>query len=132
MYLLDTNVCIRFLNKRSQKIIDKLSSIDPDDIFICSVVRAELLYCAHKSKNPGKTLNIQREFCDKFKSLYFDDEAATVYGKIRSEFEKGGFIIGPNDLMIASIAIANDLILVSHNTGEFSRVKGLKLVDWEE
>lgn len=132
MYLLDTNVCIRFLNKRSQKIIDKLSSINSGDIFICSVVRAELLYGAHKSKNPGKTLAIQREFCDKFKSLYFDDEAASSYGKVRSELEKSGYIIGPNDLMIASIAMANNLILVSHNVKEFSRVKGLKLVDWEE
>jgi tRNA(fMet)-specific endonuclease VapC len=132
MYLLDTNVCIRFLNKRSQKITENLSSLSPDDIFICSVVRAELFYGAHKSNNPEKTLTIQNEFCNRFKSLYFDDEAASVYGEIRSELEKRGNVIGPNDLMIASIAIANNLTLVSHNSREFGRIKGLKFVDWEE
>ena len=42
----------------------------------------------------------------------------------------GGTLIGPNDLLIASIAFANGLILVTNNTSEFSRVPGLKLGDW--
>ena len=132
MYLLDTNVCNRFLNRRSQPLIEKFTKANPDEILLCSVVKAELFYGANKSNNPLKALKIQREFCGRFKSLYFDDDAANVYGEIRSKLEKTGRIIGPNDLLIASIAVANNVTLVTHNTKEFSRVEGLKLEDWEE
>jgi tRNA(fMet)-specific endonuclease VapC len=132
MYLLDTNVCIRFLNKRSRTLIEKLSQKDPDEILLCSIVKAELFYGAHKSNNPLKMLKAQREFCDRFKSLYFDDEAASVYGEIRSDLEKKGQIIGPNDLIIAAVAIANNVTLVTNNSREFGRVKGLIIEDWQQ
>ncbi|MCX6582192.1 MAG: type II toxin-antitoxin system VapC family toxin [Candidatus Aminicenantes bacterium] len=132
MYLLDTNVCIQFLNRKSRPLIEKLSSIDPDEILLCAVVKAELLYGAFKSNNPLKVLKIQGEFFSGFKSLDFDDKSANVFGKIRSNLEKKGKIIGPYDLLIASIAIANNVTLVTHNTREFSRVEGLDYEDWEE
>lgn len=132
MYLLDTNVCIRFLNKSSPVLILKLIETDPDEIFLCSIVKAELFYGAHKSNNPLKTLKAQKEFCNRFKSLPFDDSAAEVYGEIRSSLEKKGQIIGPNDLIIASIAKANHLILITHNGKEFNKVEGLTVEDWQE
>ncbi len=55
----------------------------------------------------------------------FDDQAAEVYGRIRAQLSSQGTSIGPNDLMIAAIALAQGLILVTHNTREFSRVTGL-------
>lgn len=64
-------------------------------------------------------------------SLDFDDKAALMYGKIRSDLASAGTPIGPNDLMIASIALVNDLILVTHNIREFSRVALLETEDWE-
>jgi tRNA(fMet)-specific endonuclease VapC len=70
-------------------------------------------------------------FCRQFQSLPFDDRAADEYGRIRAYLTGLGALIGPNDLLIASIALANGLILVSHNTREFSRVPGLKLDDWQ-
>ena len=50
-YLLDTNVCIKYLNGQSDKIVKKISSLSPDDIVICAVVRAELFTGAYKSKS---------------------------------------------------------------------------------
>ena len=132
MYLLDTNVCIQFLNKRSQVLVERLSQKNPDEILLCSIVKAELFYGAYKSNNPLKNLKMQREFCGRFKSLNFDDNAADEYGKIRSDLEKKGKIIGPNDLIIASIAVANNLTLITHNTKEFSRVEDLMYEDWQE
>ena len=88
MYLLDTNVCIQFLNKSSRELTWKLIETDPDDIFLCSIVKAELFYGAHKSNNPLKALEVQKEFCNRFKSLPFDDSAAQVYGEIRSSLEQ--------------------------------------------
>ena len=61
----------------------------------------------------------------------FDDSAAQQYGWIRAELQQAGQMIGPNDLMIASIARSHDLTLVTHNLSEFQRVLGLRLEDWE-
>ena len=66
-----------------------------------------------------------------FVSLPFDDAAASVYAIIRAHLESAGTPIGPYDLQIAAIALANGLTLVTHNTREFSRVPGLLLEDWE-
>jgi len=55
-----------------------------------------------------------------------------IYGELRAKLSQAGRIIGPYDLQIAAIALANGLVLVTHNTAEFSRVDGLKLKDWEE
>ncbi len=98
---------------------------------MCSVVKAELFYGAMRSNNPTSTLARQLEFLNLFVSLPFDDSTALVYGRIRAELLANGTPIGPNDFQIAAIALANNLTLVTHNTGEFSRVQGLPIEDWE-
>lgn len=86
---------------------------------------------AYKSKNKEKTLDKLKIFFSPIKSLPFTDEAAEVYGNIRADLEKKGTPIGPYDLQIASIAVLNNLTLVTHNVREFSRVEDLKIEDWE-
>ncbi|MGA1867151.1 MAG: type II toxin-antitoxin system tRNA(fMet)-specific endonuclease VapC [bacterium] len=132
IYLLDTNVCIKYLNGRSESIRRHLESKHPQDIVICSIVKAELFYGAMKSQNPEKNLAAQRKFLNRFASLPFDDNnTAEVYGRIRAQLEELGTPIGPYDLIIAAIALVNNVTLVTHNTLEFKRVVGLKLEDWE-
>jgi tRNA(fMet)-specific endonuclease VapC len=104
---------------------------NPEEIVLCSVVKAELIYGVLKSWNPAKNLQKLSLFVEPFFSLPFDDKSARVYGQIRSKLEKLGTPIGPNDLMIASIAISNDIILVTHNIDEFERVDNLYIEDWE-
>ena len=130
-YLLDTNVCIIYLNGKSSELRDRLNSTPIDKIRICSIVKSELFYGSMRSNNPVKSLQIQQEFLQQFVSIPFDDAAAMVYGTIRANLAKAGTPIGPNDLQIAAIALANELTLVTHNTREFSRIQGLKLEDWE-
>jgi tRNA(fMet)-specific endonuclease VapC len=130
-YLLDTNVCIRYLQGRLPSIREAIHSKSPKQIVICSIVRAELFFGAMKSNCPTETLAIQRQFIDHFPTLSFDDEAALIFGKIRADLQRQGQPIGPYDLQIAAIALANDLTLVTHNTREFSRIDKLRLTDWE-
>jgi tRNA(fMet)-specific endonuclease VapC len=130
-YLLDTNVCIRFLNGTSPRILDRLQNLSPVDIALCSVVKAELIYGALRSRKPDETLAKVLHFCEPFLSFAFDDSAAEAYGRIRSHLQTLGRPIGPNDLLIAAIACANGVTLVTHNTREFARVPGLQLDDWE-
>ena len=131
IYLLDSNTCIRYLNGQSESIRRNLEARRPEEIFLCSVVKAELIYGAVKSARPESNLEKLRRFTEPFSSLPFDDGAAEVYGRIRTSLERSGKPIGPNDLLIAAIAIANGATLVTHNTGEFSRVEDLRYEDWE-
>ncbi|NMG18185.1 type II toxin-antitoxin system tRNA(fMet)-specific endonuclease VapC [Brasilonema bromeliae] len=132
IYLLDTNACIVYLNRPVSGVRRRLQSLSPQDIAVCSVVKAELFYGAMKSKNPTRTLALQEAFLNNFVSLPFDDTAARIYSRIRADLAALGTPIGPYDLQIAAIALANNLTLVTHNTGEFSRVEGLQISDWEE
>jgi tRNA(fMet)-specific endonuclease VapC len=131
IYLLDTNTCIGYLNGTAVGVLRQLQTLSPQEIAVCSVVKAELFYGAMKSVNPTKTLALQRQFLDRFVSFPFDDHAADEYGRLRAQLARQGTPIGPNDLMIASIALAHRTTLVTHNTREFSRVPGLPIVDWE-
>jgi tRNA(fMet)-specific endonuclease VapC len=130
-YLLDTNTCIRYINGRAPNLRVKIPAIPSNDIAVCAVVKAEMFSGAMKSQTPERSLAKQRRFLRAFKSLPFDDAAAEHYAHIRSQLETKGTPIGPNDYMIAAIALANDLILVTHNVAEFSRVENLKIEDWE-
>jgi tRNA(fMet)-specific endonuclease VapC len=130
--LLDTNSCIDHLRRGpSSTVTANLAAARPGSVVLCSVVVAELLYGAHRSARKAQTLSQVQTFCGGFLSLPFDDRAAAEYGQIRAHLVGLGTPIGPNDLMIAAIALANGLILVTHNTAEFSRVPGLTLEDWQ-
>jgi len=130
-YLLDTNTCIRYLNRRSIAVVNRLHKTPESEIAVCSIVKAELYFGAMKSQNPELTIRNQRVFITRFTSLPFDDTAAEFYGQIRADLAQKGTLIGGNDLMIAAIALANGLILITHNTREFGRVTNLQIEDWE-
>jgi tRNA(fMet)-specific endonuclease VapC len=66
-----------------------------------------------------------------YATLPFDDAVASVYASLRAGLEKIGTPIGPLDMQIAAIALSHQLILVTHNSREFSRIEGLLLEDWE-
>lgn len=131
MYLLDTNACIRILNRSSEPLIARLEGTPPTQISLCSVVKAELLFGARRSAFVEKNLRLLDEFFEPMTSLPFDDRCAAEYGAIRADLERSGTPIGPNDLLIAASARAHDLVLVTHNIREFSRVQGLRFQDWE-
>jgi len=131
MYLLDTNACIQILNDTSKALLKKFRQYDPVDIKICAVVRAELVYGARRSTRVQANLDLLQRFFSLLECLPLDEASADHYGQIRVDLERSGTSIGPNDLMIAAIARARKLILVTHNTREFSRVPGLKIEDWE-
>lgn len=130
-YLLDANVCIGLLTGRAPKIAQRLRFVSPVEIRLCSVVKAELLFGARRSARPAENLRLLLDFFEPFTSLAFDDRCAERYGVIRAELERDGRPIGPNDLMIAAIALAHDATLVTRNLDEFGRVVGLRLENWE-
>ncbi len=130
-YLLDSNTCIRYINGRSQSVADRIDALSKGEAVVCSMVKAEMFFGALRSQHPAKSLAGQKQFLDLFVSLPFDDVAADYYAVIRTDLANKGTPIGGNDLVIAAIVLANGLTLVTHNTGEFGRVEGLQIEDWE-
>ncbi|MFH1351043.1 MAG: type II toxin-antitoxin system VapC family toxin [Pseudomonadota bacterium] len=130
MYLLDTNV-VSYWMRGDEKLIKKIRSHKPSDLSICTITLAEIYYGIEKS--PFK--RIERR--NKIESIYsqleiypFDDLAARKYSIIRTQLEKDGKLISERDLQIASIAMANKLIVVTHNVKEFKRIVNLDVEDW--
>lgn len=130
MYLLDTNVCIGIL-KANEAVASKLALVAPSALYLCSVVKAELYYGARGSQQIATNLATLEAFFEPYTSLVFDDACAGIYGQLRADLRRTGQPIGPNDTMIAAIALVHNLTVVTHNTREFVRVPGLKLTDWE-
>ncbi len=130
-YLLDTNVCIHLLNERHPTVLQHFRQHNPADIALCSVVKAELLYAARRSQRMEANLQLLKIFFAPLQSLPFDDACAEHYGQIHADLLTQGKPIGPHDTLIAAIARAHSVTLVTRNTGEFSRVPGLRMEDWE-
>src|SRR4029079_2947925 len=100
-YLLDTNVCIKFLSGREPKLSTKFATIPAQDKLLCAVVKAELYYGGYKNHQHQTTLMMLDLFFARFVSLPFDDRAAQVFGEIRVELFSKGRPIGPYDMQIA-------------------------------
>ena len=131
MYLLDANTCIQFLNGTSLSIKEKFIQLSANEIILCSIVKAELLYGVRHSQRVEANLLRLQQFFAPLTSLPFDDRCAEEYAQIRADLSRQGNLIGPNDLLIAAIARAHDAILVTNNVGEFGRVVNLRIEDWQ-
>jgi tRNA(fMet)-specific endonuclease VapC len=132
MYLLDTNIAIYFMKNRYPRLSEKLFSCNPAELMISSITVFELEYGAEKSNWGEKTRTKLARFLAPFTILPFDSGDAVMAGKIRGYLEKQGKRIGSYDVQIAAQAVARGLTVVTHNTGEFSRVPGIRLEDWVE
>lgn len=129
-YFLDTNICIYFLKGSFPALKDNLLSRNPASISIPALVKAELLYGARKSARREENLEKITRFLFPFEVAFFDDAAAEAYAELRLQLEQQGSPVGPNDMVIAAIVLANNGTLVTHNTREFSKIKNLPLEDW--
>jgi tRNA(fMet)-specific endonuclease VapC len=129
-YLLDTNACIRLM-RGDENVRNHLCSKTPDDCAISMVTVFELFSGVEKCSKPRKEAVKVKRLLDAFHLLPFDWDSALHTAKVRGHLEKIGKIIGPYDLQLAGQCLALGLILVTHNSREFSRVPGLTLEDWQ-
>ncbi len=130
MWLLDTNVCINFMKNTYPVLTEKLLSHNPIDLAVSSITVFELEYGAAKSKWGEKSRRNMASFLAPFTILPFSADDAAFAGRIRAYLAQQGQPIGPYDVLIASQGLRRDLTVVTHNTGKFSRVPGLKVEDW--
>ena len=127
-FLLDTNAVITLLNNNDSLLARTVRQHHPSEFYISSIVSHELFYGAFKSKRNAHNVNLVTNL--QFEVLEFDKEDAKSSGEIRAQLALIGAPIGPYDVLIAGQAKARNLILITHNVGEFSRVDGLCVEDW--
>jgi tRNA(fMet)-specific endonuclease VapC len=129
-FLLDTNICIYIIKQKPPEVIKKFNDYNVGDISISSITVAELEDGVKKSQKVQQNQQALNQFLLPLTIVDFDYLAAQTYGEIRTNLEKQGNPIGALDLLIAAVAIAHDLTLITNNTKEFDRIPNLKLENW--
>jgi tRNA(fMet)-specific endonuclease VapC len=129
-YMLDTDTCSYIMKRSSQAVLDRLQAVPVTDVCISVITKSELLYGVEVSPRRMQDAAALEAFLPYVEILGFPDEAAAHYAQIRADLKKRGQIIGANDLFIAAHARSLGLALVTNNTAEFGRVKGLTLENW--
>lgn len=132
IYLPDTNVWSVWLKGGDEPLRERIEAESvAGHLYLCSIVAAELRFGAvWKSHGVRNMANLNR-LLDSYTVLPFDESCVDDYAILRTHLQREGKPIGYEDMLIAAIALANQLTVVTHNVREFSRVPGLKVVDWQ-
>jgi tRNA(fMet)-specific endonuclease VapC len=128
--MLDTDTCIALIKRRPPEIIQRLQAKAVGDVGMSSITLAELRHGVARSGRRDQNRAALDQFMLPLDIAPFNELAAGAYGNIRAELERNGLPIGPLDTLIAAHALSLNIVLVTHNTREFKRVKGLRLDDW--
>lgn len=131
-YLLDSNICIYALNATHRSVLEKFREHGPDNLGVSAIVAAELAFGAENSQRQSASIKALELFLESVTVLSWEQSAIWQYSRIRKQLKDSGTPIGAMDLLIAGHAMDMDLTLVTNNTREFERIKGLKLENWAQ
>ena len=132
MYMLDTNMCIYIIKKKTQNVLTKLKKNRKNGLYISSITLAELEYgnanadSLYRERNKAALM----EFLIIMEIKHFNENAAKEYGIIKKDLKDRNCLICPLDMLIGAHAISLNLTLVTNNTREFERIRNLKMENW--
>lgn len=126
---LDTNICSYILRRRPAYMVERFAALASSDLWLSSIVAAELRFGAAKFRSHQLTLAVER-WLSGFEVEAWPTAATHYYARIRAELESAGTPIGGMDLLIAAHALAHDSVLITCNAREFERVPGLAVEVW--
>lgn len=132
IFMLDTDICIYIIKRKPASVLKRLESLKPGQLAMSAITFAELMNGVKKSQHVEANLAKLNALGELLDIRPFDKQAAVSHGDVRSALEKKGETIGGNDLLIAVHALSLGWTLVTNNEREFSRVEGLKMVNWAE
>ena len=128
-YMLDTNIISDLIKNPQGRAAKRIARVGEDNICTSIIVAAELRYGCAKSGSK-RLLKAVDDLLGEIHVLPFEVPADAEYGGIRSELETAGKPIGGNDLLIAAHAYATGTTIVTANTDEFKRIRGLNVENW--
>ena len=128
-YLLDTNAMSDLMKRPDGRVRDHIEALMPDRLLTSVIVVAELRYGIQKvrSERLARLLDGVLRYMT---VAALTEDIAEHYASVRDALERGGTPIGQNDLLIAAHALALDVVLVTDNEKEFSRVPNLRIENW--
>ncbi|MDR2622214.1 MAG: type II toxin-antitoxin system VapC family toxin [Dysgonamonadaceae bacterium] len=129
-YLLDTNICIFYIRGK-YALNKKLEAIGFENCYISEITLAELKYGAECSNRSAENKVLINEFAKEINILPVFD-CFDIYAVEKVKLRKSGNLIDDFDLLIASTAISNQLILVTDNVKHFDRIKAISIENWIE
>lgn len=134
IYLLDTNIISEVIKpKPNQRVLEKLEAYTNYSA-ISSITWSEAWFGVNLMANGKKKEYISNYLIEKiqadFPIIGMDNHAAFILGDIRAKLQKQGIIKDVLDLQIASIAISNNMILVTRNTRDFEDIPTLMMENW--
>jgi tRNA(fMet)-specific endonuclease VapC len=127
--MLDTNIISDLVRNPQGKAAKQIAKRGEDNMCTSIIVAAELRYGCAKSGSARLSKAVEGLLAE-IDILPFDVPADTEYGGIRAGLEAAGKPVGGNDLLIAAHAIATGATIVTANTGEFKRIRGLQVENW--
>ena len=132
MYMLDTNICIYIIKKKTDSVLIKLKQNLKKGLYISSITLAELDFGIENANTMYKERNrvALLEFLTIIGIKYFDENAAKEFGMIKKDLKDRNNLIGPFDMLIGAHAKSLGMILVTNDTNEFERIKDLKIENW--
>ncbi|MBI4239038.1 MAG: type II toxin-antitoxin system VapC family toxin [Deltaproteobacteria bacterium] len=130
LYLLDTDICIYILNGGNERLKQRFRQCRTPDIGISAITEAELYYGALHSGHAEKNRDRVRAFLTPFTLCSFDSGAARHFAEMKQALTTKGQPIGIMDLLIAAVARALGLTVVTNNVKHFTRVPGLLVENW--
>jgi tRNA(fMet)-specific endonuclease VapC len=128
-YLLDTDTLIYWL-KGNRNIEQKALHIGLDQFGYSVISHAELYFGAYNSQQVERNLQAIQLVEQKLVMVHFSALAVQLFGKIKADLKQQGEIIMDADIMIASIALSNELTLITNNEKHFRRIINLKIENW--
>jgi tRNA(fMet)-specific endonuclease VapC len=129
-WMLDINICIAMIRAKPPQLLRRFQTKAIGQVGTSTLVLAELEFGVALSSTPERNREALEAFSVSLDVAPFDVAAARSYGPLRARLAAAGTPIGPLDTLIAAHALALDVTLVTHNTKEFRRVKGLQVEDW--
>jgi len=132
MYLLDTNICIYIIKKKTENVLKKLKQNRKKGLYISTITLAELEFGNANANSLYKERNqlALLEFLSIMGIKQFDENAAREYGIIKKDLKDRNFLIGPFDMLIGAHAKSLNMTLVTNNVREFERIQDLKIENW--
>jgi tRNA(fMet)-specific endonuclease VapC len=132
MYMLDTNICIYIIKKKTDNILNQLKQNRKKGLYISTITLAELefgnanAHSLYKEKNRLALI----EFLTIMGIKHFDENAAKEYGIIKKDLKDRNYLIGSFDMLIGAHAKSLNMTLVTNNVREFKRIQDLKIENW--
>ena len=130
LYMLDTDTCAFVLRRTSPKLLERIQAVPMVQQVMSVVTYAELLYGVQLSSKKKANQAAVDALASHVAILELSQDAARHYALIRADLKKRGCMVGANDLMVAAHARSLGAIVVTNNTKDFARVKGLKVENW--